>query len=76
VSGEAVASGVCAILTVVVLLVRPAIRPDDVLAGLRQNRRSRTHRTRCGDAARARRWHSEFGIVGDPLAPDRDGSND
>ncbi|GAA5025234.1 TIGR03936 family radical SAM-associated protein [Actinopolymorpha pittospori] len=64
----------CAILQVVVRHGTPAVRPDDVLAGLRLASGSELpppHRmTRRSQGP----WDEESGTVGDPLAPDRDAS--
>ncbi len=65
-------SGPCAILQVVVRHGTPAVRPDDVLAGLRlasgfelsQSPRA----TRCAQGP----WDEVSGTVGDPLVLDRD----
>lgn len=61
-----------AILHVVVRHGTPAVRPDDVLAGLRL-----AAGTKVATALRATRlaqgpWDTESGTVGDPLASDRD----
>ncbi|GAA2755462.1 TIGR03936 family radical SAM-associated protein [Actinopolymorpha rutila] len=64
----------CAILQVVVRHGTPAVRPDDVLAGLRLASGLELpppHRmTRRSQGP----WDEESGTVGDPLAPDRDAS--
>lgn len=62
----------CAILRVVLRHGTPSVRPDDVLAALRE-----ISGTPIGSAALAQRlaqgpWDSEGGTVGDPLQPDRD----
>ena len=64
--------GECAILDVVLRHGTPAVRPDDILAGLRQ-----TAGLPGGAAALYQRLSQgplddESGTVGDPLAPDRD----
>ena len=64
--------GECAILEVVLRHGTPAVRPDDILAGLRQ-----TAGLPGGAAALYQRLSQgplddETGTVGDPLAPDRD----
>ncbi|HKY74608.1 MAG TPA: TIGR03936 family radical SAM-associated protein [Acidimicrobiia bacterium] len=66
------ASGECAILDMVLRHGTPAVRPDDILAGLRQ-----TAGLPGGAAALFQRLaqgplDDETGTVGDPLAPDRD----
>lgn len=71
-SGNGVGGEACAILQVVVQHGTPAVRPDDVLAGLRLVAGlvppipPRITRVTQG------MWDIESGIVGDPLAPDRD----
>ena len=65
-------NGECAILDVVLRHGTPAVRPDDILAGLRQ-----TAGLPGGAAALYQRLaqgplDGETGTVGDPLAPDRD----
>jgi radical SAM-linked protein len=61
----------CAILDVVLRHGTPAVRPDDVLAGLRASTGLEVP-----PAALARRWGQgpleRDGTVGDPLSPDRD----
>ncbi len=64
--------GSCAILRVVLRHGTPSVRPDDVLAALRE-----TSGTPIGTAALAQRLaqgplDSQDGTVGDPLTPDRD----
>ena len=64
--------GECAILDMVLRHGTPAVRPDDILAGLRQTAGLP------GDAAALFQrltqgpLDDETGTVGDPLAPDRD----
>jgi len=65
-------NGECAILDVVLRHGTPAVRPDDILTGLRQ-----TAGLPGGAAALFQRLaqgplDDETGMVGDPLAPDRD----
>ena len=65
-------NGECAILDVVLRHGTPAVRPDDILAGLRQ-----TAGLPGGAAALYQRlsqgpFEDETGTVGDPLVPDRD----
>lgn len=62
----------CAILRVVLRHGTPSVRPDDVLAGLRE-----VSGTQAGAAALFERvaqgtWDEESGTVGDPLKHDRD----
>ena len=62
----------CAILEVVLRHGTPSVRPDDVLAGIRE-----TSGLMIGSAALFERtaqgpWDPQTGSVGDPLAPDRD----
>jgi len=65
-------NGPCAILHVVVQHVTPAVRPDDVLAGLRQTG-DLVPRVTPSVTRLAQGPHDEqFGTVSDPLAPDRD----
>jgi hypothetical protein len=68
----AAGSGPCAILRAVVRQVSPAVRPDDVLAGLRQiaglEPPSATSVTRLAQGP----YDEGSGTVSDPLAPDRD----
>ena len=65
-----VEDGPCAILHLVVRHVTPAVRPDDVLSGLRSVSDLATpmpaEATRCAQGPL-----TETGEVGDPLAPDR-----
>ncbi len=75
-AGTATRAGVtdCAILEVVVRHTEPAVRPDDVLAGLREiaglpsTAAPRVQRLAQGPL------DPQTGTVGDPLAPDRDTS--
>lgn len=67
-----VTEGSCAILRVVLRHGTPSVRPDDVLAALRE-----TSGAPISSAALAQRLaqgplDSQDGIVGDPLTPDRD----
>ena len=64
--------GPCAILEVVLRHSTPSVRPDDVLAGLRE-----VSGLEAGSAALSERLaqgplDEQTGTVGDPLAPDRD----
>jgi radical SAM-linked protein len=66
------AEGDCAILEVVLRHGTPSVRPDDVLAGLRE-----VAGLEAGSAALSERLaqgplDAQAGTVGDPLAPDRD----
>ena len=66
------AAGECAILEVVLRHGTPSVRPDDVLAGLRE-----VSGLRAGAAAMFERvaqgtWDEKAGTVGDPLVLDRD----
>ena len=71
-SGGSAASGECAILEVVVRHGTPAVRPDDILAGLREVAGLVApvppRQTRLAQGP----LDSETGNVGDPLDPDRD----
>ena len=73
--GGAGATGECAILHVVLRHGTPSVRPDDVLAGLRE-----VAGLEPGSAPVCRRLaqgplDSTSGTVGDPLAPDRDAAD-
>jgi radical SAM-linked protein len=69
-AGSADGSGDCATLHLVVQHVTPAVRPDDVLAGLRLVAALQTPVP--PQATRVRQGPlTESGEVGDPLAPDR-----
>ncbi|HEY8454253.1 MAG TPA: TIGR03936 family radical SAM-associated protein [Actinopolymorphaceae bacterium] len=61
----------CAILQVVVRHGTPAVRPDDVLAGLRLASGLELQPLRATRRAQGP-WDEVSGTVGDPLAPDRD----
>ena len=72
VADEASASAGCAILDTVLRHATPSVRPDDVLAGLRE-----VSGLEAGSGALLERLaqgplDAETGTVGDPLAPDRD----
>jgi radical SAM-linked protein len=66
----------CAILSVVVRHCTPAVRPDDVLAGLRLvsglEPPAPPRATRLAQGP----WDEESGTVSDPLGPDRDASTE
>ncbi|WP_020577384.1 TIGR03936 family radical SAM-associated protein [Actinopolymorpha alba] len=62
----------CAILQVVVRHGTPAVRPDDVLAGLRLVSGLELPRPLRATRREQGPWDAECGTVGDPLAPDRD----
>jgi len=62
----------CAILRVVVQHVTPAVRPDDVLAGLRQIGRLAPQVTTTVTRLAQGPHDEQSGTVSDPLAPDRD----
>ena len=69
-----VSAATCAILEVVVRHGTPAVRPDDILAGLREIAGlvapAPPHQTRLAQGP----LDLETGSVGDPLGPDRDAS--
>ena len=71
-AGDEAFTGRCAILQVVVRHGTPAVRPDDVLAGLRLasgfELSISPRATRCAQGP----WDEVSGSVGDPLALDRD----
>src|SRR5207302_2106090 len=72
--GVDAAGGGCAILRVVVRHVTPAVRPDDVLSGLRQVvdlAPAAPLVTRLAQGP----LDAEAGTVADPLAPDRDAAS-
>ncbi|WP_115849146.1 TIGR03936 family radical SAM-associated protein [Thermasporomyces composti] len=62
----------CAILTVVVRHGTPAVRPDDVLAGLRLASGIEPLTSYRATRVAQGPWDEVSGTVGDPLAPDRD----
>lgn len=70
--GEAANGDSCAILEVVLRHGVPSVRPDDVLAALREvagvNSESAVTQQRLEQGS----WDAEHGTVGDPLSPDRD----
>jgi radical SAM-linked protein len=63
----------CAILQVVVRHVTPAVRPDDVLSGLRQIGALSPPETPAVTRLAQGPFDEVSGTVSDPLAPDRDG---
>lgn len=62
----------CAILDVVVRQETPTVRPDDILAGLREVAGLRAPEPPLVARLAQGPWDSQTGCVGDPLAPDRD----
>jgi radical SAM-linked protein len=62
----------CAILEVVLRHGTPSVRPDDVLAGLREVSGLRAGPARLFERLAQGPLHEQTGTVGDPLAPDRD----
>jgi radical SAM-linked protein len=62
----------CAILTMVLRHGTPAVRPDDVLAGLRDTAGLRAGAAPLHERLAQGPLDAEAGTVGDPLAPDRD----
>ena len=62
----------CAILTMVVRHETPSVRPDDVLAGLRSRGGLELERTPVATRSAQGPIEAETGMVGDPLALDRD----
>jgi radical SAM-linked protein len=70
--GAAEASPPCAILHLVVRHVTPAVRPDDVLAGLRQVGALAPLETPAVTRLAQGPLDEATGTVSDPLAPDRD----
>jgi radical SAM-linked protein len=66
--------GACAILRLVVRHVTPAVRPDDVLAGLRQIGDLAPPSTPAVTRLAQGPFDERTGTVSDPLAPDRDGA--
>lgn len=68
------AAGPCAILDVVVRHDTPSIRPDDVLAGLRSSGGLELEQTPIATRLAQGPLSTDDGVVGDPLAFDRDAS--
>lgn len=73
-SAEPSGSGDCAILGMVVRHAEPAVRPDDVLAGLREIAGLSTTSAPLVRRLAQGPLDSQTGTVGDPLASDRDTS--
>jgi radical SAM-linked protein len=71
-AGSPAAGRACAILTVVVRHGTPAVRPDDVLAGLRLASGIEPLTSYRATRVAQGPWDEVSGTVGDPLAPDRD----
>jgi len=72
-SGESTAQP-CAILTVVLRHATPSVRPDDVLAGLRSRGGLQVEQTPVATRSAQGPLDQRTGMVGDPLAFDRDAS--
>jgi len=72
-SGESTAQP-CAILTVVLRHATPSVRPDDVLAGLRSRGGLQVEQTPVATRSAQGPLDQKTGMVGDPLAFDRDAS--
>ncbi len=72
-SGESTAQP-CAILTVVLRHATPSVRPDDVLAGLRSRGGLQVEQTPVATRSAQGPLDQKTGMVGDPLAIDRDAS--
>jgi radical SAM-linked protein len=70
--GAAAGQTPCAILRMVVRHVTPAVRPDDVLAGLRQIGNLAPPTTPAVTRLAQGPYDETTGTVSDPLAPDRD----
>jgi radical SAM-linked protein len=66
--------GACAILRVVIRHDTPSVRPDDVLAGLRSSGGLQLEQTPVATRSAQGPLDQKTGMVGDPLAPDRDAS--
>jgi hypothetical protein len=62
----------CAILDVVLRHGTPSVRPDDVLAGLREVAGLEVDAAALHERLAQGPLDAETGTVGDPLAPDRD----
>ncbi len=72
-SGDSTAQP-CAILTVVLRHATPSVRPDDVLAGLRSRGGLQVEQTPVATRSAQGPLDQRTGMVGDPLAIDRDAS--
>ena len=70
-SGDSTAQP-CAILTVVLRHATPSVRPDDVLAGLRSRGGLQVEQTPVATRSAQGPLDQKTGMVGDPLALDRD----
>ena len=68
------ADGLCAILEVVIRHDTPSVRPDDVLAGLRSCGGLQLEQTPVATRSAQGPLDLSTGMVGDPLASDRDAS--
>ena len=68
------ADGPCAILEVVIRHDTPSVRPDDVLAGLRSRGGLQVEQTPVATRSAQGPLDQKTGMVGDPLAFDRDAS--
>ena len=66
--------GPCAILEVVIRHDTPSVRPDDVLAGLRSRGGLQIEQTPVATRSAQGPLDQSTGMVGDPLAIDRDAS--
>ena len=64
----------CAILKVVIRHDTPSVRPDDVLAGLRSRGGLQVEQTPVATRSAQGPLDQKTGMVGDPLAFDRDAS--
>ena len=71
---QGLAPGDCAILEVVVRHAEPAVRPDDVLAGLQEIAGLATSAAPLVRRLAQGPLDLQAGTVGDPLVPDRDTS--
>ncbi len=72
VAGNTPGTDECAILDVVLRHGVPSVRPDDVLAGLREVSGSPLGELALFERLSQGPWDQQSGTVGDPLAPDRD----
>jgi radical SAM-linked protein len=73
-AAEGTSDGPCAILTVVIRHDTPSVRPDDVLAGLRSCGGLQLEQTPVATRSAQGPLDQKTGMVGDPLAFDRDAS--
>lgn len=74
VRGDGPQPGECAILDLVLRHGTPSVRPDDVLAALREVSQDAFAAVAVTRRLAQGPWDAESGTVGDPLAPDRDAS--